>query len=68
MIVDFGELASFVELTKFTEKIELAKKFLPPANPHLYTEHGIYAVEYLYGQAWVSCLTILPPSSCTPAH
>jgi len=40
----------------------------PPANPHLYTEHDVYGREYFHWPAWVSCLAVLPPSSCTPAH
>jgi len=39
-----------------------------PANPPLSAEHDIYGMEYFHRPAWASCLTVLPPSSCTPVY
>jgi len=39
-----------------------------PSQPHLYTAQDIYGMEYFHWPAWASCLAVLPPSSCTPAH
>ena len=44
------------------------KHSCPRANPHLYTEHDVYSMEYFHWPAWAVCLAVLPPSSCAPAH
>jgi len=62
-LTDFMEVMDFMELAKLTEKVSA-----PLANSHLFTEHVVYGMEYFHGPPWVSCLAILPPRFCTPAH
>jgi len=76
--VDFTELLE--RKTELMENFDLLKKEwnsqnsqkrgypCPPASPHLYTEHDVDGMEYFHWAAWASCLAVLPPSSCTPAH
>jgi len=40
----------------------------PAANAHLYTQRDVYATEYFRWPALISCPSMLPPSSRTPAH
>jgi len=43
------------------KRFELTEKsFCPLANPHLYTEHDIYGMEYFHWPAWAICLALLP--------
>ena len=73
----WAAIAQLVGFTKLLERFELPEKrelnsqkrgSWPPPNPYLYTEHDIYAMEYLHWPAWAGCLAVLPPSSCKPAH
>jgi len=75
-LADFVKLADFAELLPNTwnspnswKSFELTeKRSCPPANPRLYTECDLYSTEYFHWPAWVSCLAMLSPSSCIPAH
>jgi len=64
VVAELAELADFAELTELKE---LADSY-PLTNPHLYTEHDIYGMEYFHWPAWASSPAVLPPSSCTPAR
>ena len=66
--VAITELADFVEL-RFRRALQIHGTNLqisssPSANLHLYIECDLYGMEYFHWLAWVSCLAILPPSSC----
>jgi len=49
-------------IAESTELLEFMD--MSPDTPHLYTEHGVYSMEYFHWPAWVSCLAMIPPSSC----
>jgi len=66
-LADFLDLADFAKLMQ-KDKLTEKGSSCPPANPHLYTEHDAYGMEYFHWPAWSSCLAVLLPSSCTPAH